>query len=418
MSLTRRDFLTRASACAGYFAAMKAFGGLHSGYAWAASSCVASRKVLVHIFLDGGLDSASLLIPRNLQSYFDKRQTISYPNPGAGNASPLTLDSRYGLHPALTNINNLYQQGKVALVNKVGYPEPTRSHDDSKSVYSRAIRNNGTDNTGWAGRFGDVYCAGNSNIASVISFRGNAKDISARSFVATTSGSLAAYRYENDGASTNDSIYRRSVIQTNRSVQPINNSQMLAVNTAWGNVDNSVATMAAVNALPSGAAYQNDGLSQRLRDTAKLIRSDENPSIILLSVGGFDTHGNEVTDLSSRFTQINNAIGSFWADLQSMGREQDVVLHMYTEFGRNTFENTTRGTDHGHGTMAMVIGSNINGGVHGPEYTEADFASKPWLDGEVDFREVLSDSIAKHLGVDPAPIFPEAFGRTGISIVR
>ncbi len=409
--MTRREFLLKASACAGYYAAYNVLSPLNTGIAWAASSCTNNRKVLVHVFLDGGLDSPSLLVPRNIQSYFDKRPTIQITN-------PLVIDSRYGLNPALTNTASLLAQGKAAVINKIGYPQPTQSHEDSKNVYSRATRNSGLTNTGWAGRFGDLYCAGNSNVASVLSFRGQTKDISAQRYVATTLNNLGQYNYTND-SDTNDSRFRRMVITGNRNYDVLPNSQAAAVNNSWGVVDNAVTTMQAVNtSYTSPIVYPNNGLAQRFRDAAKLIKSNENPSVILLSQGGYDTHGDELLNLTNNFTQLDGAIGAFMADLANMGRADDVLVTVFTEFGRNTYENSTNGTDHGEGTMALVYGNNVNGGVHGPEYAESDFASRRYLPGVVDFREILSSAIGTHLGVDPTPLFPEAFARAGLSVIR
>jgi len=380
--------------------------------AWAATSCSSNRKVLLHLFLDGGMDSASLLVPRNLQSYFDKRPNIRI-------NSPLIVDAKYGIHPRLTNLHNMLMAGNAAVVNKVGYPGGTRSHEDSKNVYSRAVRNAGTDNTGWAGRFGDTYCRGNNNIASVFSFRGNVPDVTARQgFVATTAGSLSSFGYTND-TDSNDSTYRRIMSRNTRPLEAVTNNEALALQRAWDNIDASVDTIRAVNtAYTSPITYSNDSLSQRFRDAAKLIASNENPSIILLSQGGYDTHGSEPQALDSLFTNLNNAIGSFWADMLQMGRSNDVVVQIFTEFGRNTFENSGQGTDHGNGTIGITLGSNINGGIHGPDYTEADFATKRWLDSSVDFREMLYEAVGQHLGVDPEPIFPEAFSRSGINLIR
>lgn len=409
--ITRRQFLTRACGCAGYFTAANMFSALNSGIAWAASSCSNNRKVLIHLFLDGGLDSASLLVPRNIQAYMDKRPNIRITN-------PIAIDANYGLHPALVNVASFVGQNRAAVINKVGYPNPDRSHEESRNIYSRAMRQAGTSNTGWAGRFGDTYCVGKNNVSSVFSFRGAVKDLQAQQFVATTAGSLSSYGYQNDGASTNDSRFRRMVMQTNRTIDPLANDQQIVVNNAWNVIDNAVATMGTVNSsYTSPVTYANDGLSQRFRDAAKLIKSQENPSIILLSQGGFDTHGDELTNLQTLFTNLDRALGSFMADLVNMGRDQDVMIQVFTEFGRNTFENSTRGTDHGHGTCALVLGSGLNGGVHGPLYEEADFASRQFLPNSVDFREILSEAIGEHLGVDPTPIFPEAFARTGISLI-
>ncbi len=426
--ITRRQFLLQSAGCASYFAASHIMSSLNSGIAWAASSCVPSNKVLVHLFLEGGLDSPSLLVPLNSQPYIDLRPTIRITN-------PLAVDSRYGLHPSLVRIQGLMTSGRCAIINKVGYPKlpDSQSHEVGQAVYSRAMRLPGSNTTGWAGRFGDAYCGGNTNVASVFNFKGGAKDVSANNFVATSAGALGGYSYSSDSVSLgqNDSRYRRMVISANRAIDPIGNDQQLLVNNSWKRVEQAVPIIQQVAALATNPdpalAYGNDGLSNRFRDAARLIASNENPSIILLSQGGYDTHGDsdptrqQNAQLSNILGALDRAIGAFWADLTRLGRENDVTLQVFTEFGRETKENNSAGTDHGFGTVALVFGSSgtINSGVFGPDYVDSDFTNKNrWLPAEVDFREVMWQGFARHMGVDPAPIFPETFAQAGLAIYK
>jgi uncharacterized protein (DUF1501 family) len=100
-----------------------------------------------------------------------------------------------------------------------------------------------------------------------------------------------------------------------------------------------------------------------------------------------------------------------------MGRSQDVVILIESEFGRNSFENSNGGTDHGAGTVCTVIGSGVHGGIFGPHYTEYDFTNRPWFTGSVDFREIRWNVLSGHLQVDPAPILPESFVKSGIKVL-
>lgn len=407
--LSRRSFISRASGLTGYLIAASAFKPFAEGVAYAASACTANSKILVHVFLDGGMDSASFLVPRNLQSYLDMRPNIAI-------TDSLEITPALGLHPRLTSLHSLLLQGRAAVINKVGYPRPTRSHEDSKKVYERGLRNAGAVNTGWAGRFADTYCSGD-NLFSLVSFRGRAKDLDSTRVVATTAGSLSSFGYNND-SDFNDSAYRRAVIRDLRAFPAAPaGAHDASLRAAWDVVDNSVTTIQALNrSYTSPVVYANDSLSQRFRDAAKIIKSGENPSIILLAQGGYDTHGDSTDSLNSLFNSLNNAVGSFVADLENMGRQNDVMIEINTEFGRNTFENSTRGTDHGHGTVVTLIGPGLRAGVHGNGYVSEDFSALDFLPSEIDFREIRAQILARHLGVDPHPVLPEAFTPVGLAL--
>ncbi|RMG45438.1 MAG: twin-arginine translocation signal domain-containing protein, partial [Candidatus Dadabacteria bacterium] len=182
--LSRRKFLRTLTAGTCAAAIHSALRPLGSDLVYAAPY---SNHTLIHIFLSGGMDCASYLVPRGLSAYLDKRPTLGITN-------PLVLNSAFGLNPLMTNLHNLYQQGMVAFINKVGYPDATRSHEDSRRVYQQAMRIQGTDNRGWLGRFADIYVPRNQTF-SLLSFSGSVRDLQSAYVPAVTTQGLDGYNY-------------------------------------------------------------------------------------------------------------------------------------------------------------------------------------------------------------------------------
>jgi uncharacterized protein (DUF1501 family) len=137
---------------------------------------------------------------------------------------------------------------------------------------------------------------------------------------------------------------------------------------------------------------------------------------LYISMGGYDTHSSQRLTLQNLMTTLDAAIGPFFQDIALANRAQDVVLNIRSEFGR-TFENASLGTDHGRGSLEILIGDSVQGGVHSPPYTEEDFSGS-YIPVKFDFREVLEQILTRHLDVDPALVLPETFSRIGLQLFR
>ncbi len=409
-SLNRRNFIKNLTACA-------AGAGLSGGIlpftnqvALAEGICSSNRKTLVSIFLNGGPHGPSILVPRATQAYFDK-----HPNIGITNS--LFLDANHGLHPSMTNLHNLYNQGKAVFMNGAGYPNHSRSHEDSKHILGSGLVGGNANNSGWAGRFASTYCA-SSELFSLFSFRGNIAEINAPGLSSPTASSLSAYGYSNDSQTPNNNRFVRQVISENRLTTGLNTTHQQHMQKAWETSDMAINTVAQVNSsfVNNGITYPN-GVGSKLRDAAKLIASNVvTPRHIFINQGGYDTHGQQNNSLPNLLTNLDQSINAFWSDMLQRGLENDIIVLFYGEFGR-THENDTQGTDHGTGFFMGMVGNNVRGGVHSPAYAEADFTnSRPWVPVKFDYREVIEQIMIKHQNVDPTPIFPESFNRIGLNL--
>jgi uncharacterized protein (DUF1501 family) len=170
----------------------------------------------------------------------------------------------------------------------------------------------------------------------------------------------------------------------------------------------------AVAAYTSTVVYPATPIGAQLRDLATLIQGGFETRVFFTGYGGFDTHSVQGADAGVQATLLSwldGALGAFVADLKAMNVWQDTVIVVLTEFGRRNYVNGSDGTDHGHGFCEVVLGGPVVGGSYGPALVEADLLGE-FPEYEVDFRSIYTEILQDHMGVDPAPVFPEALEKT------
>jgi uncharacterized protein (DUF1501 family) len=383
---------------------------------------IPGHKTLVLIYMDGGADTTNMVIPSATSQYPLIRPTI-----GIDNATSLDLSggpgtTQYRLHPQFDRLQALWNAGDVALVQKVGYPEENLSHFESQDIHAFAVRNGflslptPVPTSGWVARYASLYAPTPTGAVSV----GMGKP---RLFMGGTSNplqvsSLQAFRFNSDsgGGNGNNHLLR---------VQKI--KDMLAQSTATGTpkevrdavdlayqLSDQVQTARTAHTTYLGAgggpyAGLTDGLTRRMRDVAALVYGGFDTRVFYTGYGGHDTHGDQggTAGLQPTLIQwLDDAIGAFALDMQNMGRWNDTVICVFTEFGRRNYENLSLGTDHGAGYCMILAGGGVNGGAYGPDVTDADLTEE-YLPYAVDFRDVFKEVVSDHLGADPAPVFPE-----------
>ena len=331
------------------------------------------------------------------------------------------LDNAHGLHPNLPKLKALYDQQKVALLMGAGYPNHSRSHDDSTTIMGSGLTTFSGTPSGYGGRFAQAFC-NNNETYSMFSFRGSVVDIKGAPFTPATGQQLSSFQYSSTGDSSNDAFLGQ-LANADRNTSGLDNPHADAMFAAWASADSSVGVMKNVVATyPTDAtiSYANTEIGRKLSDTAKLINATSLTPVrqIFISQGGYDLHENQAAALGTRLTELDNALDTFYRDMTRLGRADDVVVIAFGEFGR-TNENGTAGTDHGQGGICLMIGNPVRGGVASPAYVDDDFTRKdPWVPDKFDYREALEQIYLKHMGVDTAAIFPQQFNRIGLNLIR
>lgn len=410
---SRRDVLKLALGSAG----IAALGPVVAGRLRPASGAPLGNKLFVMVYLDGGCDTLNAVIPATLSNYFSRRPTIQVPN-----ASSLALTggpgtSLYRLHPELHTVRDLWDAGDVALVQRVGYPTANLSHFESQDIFAHAVRGDfgplGIEESGWIARYASLYAPTPMGAVSIGMGRPS-------HFVGGTSnplqvGSLASFSFAVDSTFTNNHAYRLQQAKTmlaNSVVTGTPAGVRDAIEQAHdlsGQVQTALTNYETYRS-GAGIVYQNQTISRNLKDVAALIHGGFETRVFYTGFGGFDTHGDQgaaTGNQATLFQRLDDAILSFSTDMKNLGQWGNVVLGIFTEFGRRNYENGSGGTDHAESFSAILLGGGVNGGVFGPDVTDTHLAGETVPYG-VDFRDIWREVVNDHLGAAPGPVFPEA----------
>lgn len=394
-SIARRRFLQATAAATGVLAAQGS--SLGSGVAGATARALTPPGgppgKLVQVFLRGGQDGLSTVVPYTEAAYYTARPTISVPP-----AAVLDLDGQFGLHPALPKLHALYQQERLAVVVGVGHPSGERSHFAAQDLWEYGSFAIPDDRNGWLGRYLAATSAADGSLFRGLTL-GNNVNLSLRGFPAL---GIAAIERFGLGGSTGataelETLLRLAYVGASR----IETTGILALDAA-----NQVSAV-------EGSTDPNP-VTQAFADTARLLDSDLGVEVVTANIGGWDTHAGMGThtegEMRTLLAGLDDALGDFQADLDARGRT-DVTTVVLTEFGRRVAENGAGGTEHGSAMVMLVLGDHVRGGqVHG---TWAGLApSTIGARGDVvvttDFRDVLGDLAVGVLGVDdPGILFPD-----------
>jgi uncharacterized protein (DUF1501 family) len=362
-------------------------------------------KSLIIVFQRGAADGLSMVPPVFDKRYYAYRPGIAVAPPGHGDDAALPLDATFGLHPALAPLHKLYLAGKLALVHAVGSPDATRSHFDAQDyVESGTPGVKGTDD-GWLARLLSAKPVAAPNPLRAVALQPTLPRILSGSANALAVNALSDFKVQARGvagvsAHDFEHMYAGAVDQALRGTAA-------EAFDAMGQLQKLAGEPPA-----NGALYPSSPLGKRLLQIAQLIRSDLGVEVAVTECGGWDTHagqGDAKGQLASRLSDLADSMSAFAVDLGP--RLADVCLVTVTEFGRTVRENGTRGTDHGHGGVMMVLGGKVRGRkVYGKWRGLAPEALWEGRDLPVttDHRQVFGEVLRSHWGVkDLGAVFPE-----------
>ena len=377
------------------------------------------KKTLICIFQRGAVDGLSMVVPFGERGYYDSRRTIAIQAPGSGDGGALDLDGFFGLHPALTPLEELYRRSEMAIVHAVGSPHPTRSHFDAQDFMETGTPGVKSTREGWLNRvLQDTECAecegrtlqnaaahaadhaaGQVSMATVSSLRGVSMTSALPRVMQGNHPALAIPNLSEFGVHRDDEVgsaFRR-LYRTERGD---------AVSAAAEEAFEAVRALEAIDPgsyePTGGAQYPNGDFGRSLRGIAQLVKADVGVEIAFADLGGWDTHvrqGGAQGQLAGRLGQLGEGIRALYDDLGD--RMEDVVILTMSEFGRTVAENGSGGTDHGHANCMLALGGSVKGG--------RILGDWPGLERELlyqgrdlavttDFRDVFSEVVSGHLG--------------------
>ena len=363
---------------------------------YAADAPSPRKKILVAIFQRGAADGLNIVVPHGEKAYYDLRPTIAVPRPAAGNdAAAIDLDGFFGLHPSLAPLKPLFDQQHLAIVDAVGSPDPTRSHFDAQDYMESGTPGLKATNDGWMNRAlpkaeGKPSPVRAVALGSVLprSMRGPEPAIALQSLGGfQVRNAQAAKQFQQMYAETKDPMLQATGRETFEAVAMLQSIQRQQYKPA------------------GGAQYPRGRFGDSLQQIAQLIKSDVGVEMAFADIGGWDHHVNELGQkasegqLATLLREYGQALSAFWTDLGD--RMADVAVVTMSEFGRTAHENGNRGTDHGHANCMFVMGGGIRGGkVYGkwPGLEKEQLYEERDLALTTDFRDVLGELVAKHLG--------------------
>jgi uncharacterized protein (DUF1501 family) len=348
------------------------------------NNLVVGEQCVVFVQLNGGNDGLNTFIPFEDALYYDLRPKIAL-------SKTEVLNSAKGMafHPALKGFARMQQSGDLSVIQNVGYPNPVRSHFRSQEIWQTAPTNQEYLSDGWLGRYLDLQCKEHQPTAGI-----NLDSID----------NLALKGEEPNSVTVKDPDRFKTKSKTENGGQLSNNPQLDFVR----KIANSVVEgsddiqKALAKSTTSDVVYPKTGLAKNLEWISKLIKGNLNSKVYYTSLGGFDTHDNQLAIHKNKLTELNDAVYSFYEDLKKSQQLQNVTIVVFSEFGRRVKDNG-RGTDHGTAAPMFVIGGNNRGQLIGrnPNLSDLDNGD---LKHEIDFRSVYASILKNKLDFDSTKI--------------
>jgi uncharacterized protein (DUF1501 family) len=394
--LSRREFLARTAASAAILAAPAWLPQV--AYAQAEDT---SRDVIVSIFLRGGADGLSLVVPYAETAYYTLRPTIAIPRPDSANANrAVDLNGFFGLPPAMASLLPAYQSGNLLIVHATGSTDPTRSHFDAQAFMEVGVPGSRDTATGWLGRHLATKAPMKPNSAlRALAFNYGLPQMLAGAPNALPIPNPANFALNGTSSTSSQRLAWLGTSFTNE-LDPLKASAL--------NTQRTITQLAAIgisNYVPAGGViYPTSSFGTALRSTAALIRADVGVEAIQIDVSGWDTHnaqGPLTGGMSTTMRTLADAIAAFHADMVGASRLGRVTLVVMSEFGRRVLENGSQGTDHGHGNVMFVLGGSATGGrvlTQWPGLNAGELYQNQDLQVTIDYRDILAEIVSRRLG--------------------
>jgi uncharacterized protein (DUF1501 family) len=371
----------------------------------------AGTRNLVVVYLGGGNDSLNTLVSYQDASYYSRRPTIAVP---AGQVLQVGTDSAghaMGLHPRLGGLLNVFNQGRLALVQRTGYENSSRSHFEAGDIWGTANPQSFT-GSGWLGRYLDTLPRPLDALAAW-----NTTAETPRALISAFSGVPAianagtyTYASPNRGSAA---LQERAAAQAMASNPSTGRPHLAYVNSTSLGAIQTLDRVALVTSYTPTVVYPNEGFAQSLRTVAGAIVKGVGSRVFWVTTGGYDTHSGQGGGGGGAYANLmgtlGDGLGAFYNDVRNQGLASDTTVIVYSEFSRRISENGSQGTDHGAAGLMMVLGGSVRGGLHGTAPTLAP--GHPTLENssgdvhyETDFRSVYAKLLDSWLGVNSVPI--------------
>ena len=356
--------------------------------------------ILLVVQLTGANDYMNTIVPYGDPLYYDNRPTVVIPEDQV-----LPIDGEFGFNPAMEPLKELYDQGNFAVINGIGYPNPNRSHFRSMDIWHTAEPDK-VATEGWLGKVVRDLDPRGENVLTAVNYgRGLPRALALTGVPVASVGAL-----ENYGVLTGiaDQQRRSDALELfARMYSPAlgtGPTMDYLGQTGLDALKGADILRTAPEKYQSSIEYSDNPIAQNLKGVAQILLADLGTRIFYTQQAGYDTHSNQVPVQPKLLGELCQGIADFQADLREHNATENVLVFVFTEFGRRVKDNGS-GTDHGSGGVALAIGDSVNGGMHSeyPSLRE-DSLLEGDLHFNIDFRGVYGTLVEKWLGLDPVPI--------------
>ncbi|MDE0719618.1 MAG: DUF1501 domain-containing protein [Dehalococcoidia bacterium] len=358
------------------------------------------EKSLIVIQLSGGNDYLNTIVPYAEGKYYDSRTTVNIPQDRV-----IPINDQLGFNPSMGPIKALWDEGKVAVINGIGYQNPNRSHFRSMDIWHTAEPDT-IGKEGWLGRaIRDIDPLGENVLTGVNFGRGLPRALACPGVSVASVGDLATYGLFPD---VQDEELRMFTLEAFSKMyggaagrDPVMD---LLGQTGKDALQGADILRTAPGMYSSTVEYAPDTLAQNVKSISQVLHANLGAKVLYTQHGPFDTHSGELLSHAKLWNEVAGAIGSLMEDLKEHDTEDDATILVFSEFGRRIKDNGS-GSDHGSGGGAFLIGGAVNGGLYGeyPSLAEAE-----QIEGDLrsnnDFRSVYTNILEDWMGLDAAPI--------------
>jgi uncharacterized protein (DUF1501 family) len=408
MQITRRSFVrSGVTAFTFGFAAPRFLADI------ALAQGVSSRNLVV-LYLGGGNDSLSTVVPYRDANLASRRPTLAIP---AGTALQIGRDSsgvELGLHPRLTGLKSIFDAGKLAIVQRTGYPNQSRSHFTGFDIWGTGDPNN-PQGTGWLGRYLDLLPSPVDALVAWNTQRETPRPLIARTVGVPAITSPATYSFSSPNAGI-EATFERTAQNKISSHLPVDRPHLAFVNSTTQAALGTLDRVATVATYRPAVTYPNNGLGQALQAVAGAMNKGIGTKVFWVQTGGFDTHSAQGVNQANGayfglMATLNDGVKAFYDDLAGQNLINNTLVIVYSEFGRRINENGSAGTDHGAGANMFALGGLVRGGIYGTAPNLSLDPQNPTLENssadvkwETDFRSVYAKVVDSWLGANSVQI--------------
>jgi uncharacterized protein (DUF1501 family) len=383
--------------------------------AFAPQNSAPRGDTLVVVFLRGAADVLNMVVPYGEEAYYRLRPSLGIPRPDDAKAKQegraLDLDGFFGFHPAMGSLLDAWQSQHLAIIHACGAPDESRSHFRAMELMERGVDDERGPASGWIGRHLATLNTGNSSPLRAVGMGTRPQRSLSGSVPVSALRSIADFHLGGD---------MRALQQMRVALNTVYADDELGQDTL--SIMDTLETLDPANYQSPFTNYPDTEFGLALKQTAMLIKAEVGLEVSAIDVGGWDTHfaqGSTSGLMPNLMKDLAEGLAAFHADM--FDHMNSLTTVTMSEFGRRASENGSLGTDHGHGSMMMVLGGNVNGGrVHGewPGMREGQLIGPGDLAVTTDYRDVLSEILVKRLN-NPATaeIFPE-YQPKGLDVMK